>query len=145
MARTSKHEKEQRLQQEARERKEERMSSIMGSIIRETAYALGLGNDRVSLDGGSSWHPKRGIVCEGGHPTNLTVRASDGSWVSSDMGTFIDCNMRRQDCVAVEKAEGRLRKIYHAVKKANGIDSPMLGADWLWCIIVLTEGDVVLG
>lgn len=116
----------------------------MGATIRETLRAIGHGKGRVSIDGGTTWHDKRSIICSGDFNC-LTITMPDGSFLQSDVGTIIDREMRKYDARAVEEAEGRIRKIAHALPRRDDHDVTITSRDWVWCMIFLMEGDVVLG
>ena len=118
-------------------------SSLIGATIRQTLYAVGHGRGRVSLDGGRTWYDKRRITCDGEYDC-LTVTMPDGSQTQGDMGTLLDRVMRKYDAGEVERAEERIRKISHALPRRNEYDIMITSKDWLWCIIALMEGDVIL-
>lgn len=142
--RPSKREQAERERRERLERTREERSTLIGATIRQTLYAVGLGRGRVSLDGGRTWHDKRRITCEGEYDC-LTVTMPDGSQTQGDMGTLLDRVMRRYDPGEVERAEEHIRKISHALPRKSEYDVMITSRDWLWCIIALMEGDVILG
>ena len=119
-------------------------SSLIGATIRQTLYAVGHGRGRISLDGGQTWYDKRRIICDGDYDC-LTVTMPDGSRTQGDMGTLLDRVMRKYDATEVERAEEHIRKISHALPRENEYDVMITSKDWLWCIIALMEGDVILG
>lgn len=139
------HDREQDAQADERERRRDEQSALIGVTIRETAYATGHGTERISLDGGRTWHLKRHVICDGNQADGLTVRTQGGTCVTGTLESLIDGNMRRHDGRVIEEAEGRLRKISNSVIKASGHDFPLTARDWLWCLIALTDGDLILG
>ena len=125
--------------------------SLIGKTIRETARAMGHGDELVSWDGGEHWHAKKDIRCSGDSGSVL-VEAPDGSSIAGSIWHL----MSRQRNELMREAEQRLMEIADAI----GEDTPepscfesatlvrrfslMSGADWLWCTIMMADGDVTI-
>lgn len=134
-------------QQQAAEKSELKMKkSLIGKVIRETARAMGHGDERISWDGGINWHAKKGIRCSGSD-RSLKVEAPDGSWIMNDVWHLID----RRHNEAMRTAEDKLMEIADAMREETLGSSSLThstsfisSADWLWCTIMMTDGDVIL-
>jgi hypothetical protein len=127
---------------EERERLRNERRALVASAIRETAYALGHGEEKVTMGGSSC--TKRELVCEG-DVSATTIRFPDGAWVCADVDMFMGCHLIPHNGSRAEQAEERLRKVVHAIMADSTDDLSLDGCQWLWCTIALMDGDVSLG
>lgn len=135
----------ERAEEEECKRQQERASATFGEVIRKTAYALGHGDGRVSIDGGRTWHPKSDLVCSGSY-LSLKLELPDGSCCVSDYDFLEGC----MSCVGSTRQRilDLSRSLNEISKSLSGDDpyAPAISAkDHLWCLVVLLDGDVVFG